>query len=59
MTEHANLTAALADVQAHLPAISKDKTAKVKGKSKAGNEFDYTYKYVDLATISDSLAPSV
>ena len=57
MAEHENLTAALADVQAHLPAISKDKTAKVKGKSKAGNEFDYTYKYVDLATISEAVLP--
>jgi hypothetical protein len=57
MADHENLTAALADVQAHLPAISKDKTAKVKGKSKAGNEFDYTYKYVDLATISEAVLP--
>lgn len=53
MTDHPNLTAALADVQAHLPAISKDRTAKVK--TKTGS--DYSYSYVDLATISAAVLP--
>lgn len=53
VTEHPNLTAALAAVQAHLPAIAKDRTAKVSMKTGGS----YTYQYVDLATISAAVLP--
>jgi hypothetical protein len=53
MAQHDSVTAALAAVQAKLPTIAKDKTAKVK--TKTGS--DYSYAYVDLATISAAVLP--
>jgi hypothetical protein len=53
VTDHPNLTAALAAVQAQLPVIAKDKTAKVSMKTGGS----YTYQYVDLATISAAVLP--
>ena len=53
MTEHANLTAALAAVQAKLPKIPKSKTATVP--TKTGGS--YTYRYADLAEVSAAVLP--
>lgn len=47
-----SLTSALAAVQAELPAVGKDQTARVK--SDKGN---YTYKYADLAKVSAAILP--
>jgi hypothetical protein len=53
MTEHENLTAALAAVQAKLPKIPKSKTATVP--TKTGGS--YTYRYADLAEVSAVVLP--
>lgn len=53
VTEHANLTAALAAVQAKLPKIPKSKTAIVP--TKTGGS--YTYRYADLAEVSAAVLP--
>lgn len=51
------LAAALAAVQAELPPVAKTKEAKVKGQTKDGRSFDYTYKYADLADVSAAVMP--
>ena len=53
----ASLAAALAALQAELPAVTKTKTAKVQGKTRDGRPFDYTYKYADLADVSATVMP--
>jgi hypothetical protein len=53
MTEMATLAAALAELQAQLPRIGKDKTAKVR--TKTGG--DYSYDYANLATVSRAVMP--
>jgi hypothetical protein len=53
VTDHPNLASALAAVQAELPKISKGETAKVD--MKGGGS--YTYRYADLADISDAVLP--
>lgn len=53
----ATLAAALVAFQAEVPTIPKTKTAKVKGTSKAGATFDYSYKYADLADFSAVVLP--
>lgn len=57
MSDHKNLAEALAAFQAEMPTVAKKKTAKVKGKSKAGNDFEYTYNYADLADVSAAAMP--
>jgi hypothetical protein len=51
MTE--NLTAALAAVQAELPSVGKDKTAKVE--TRTGGS--YKYSYADLAAVTRAILP--
>jgi hypothetical protein len=51
------LAAAIAELQTQLPHIEKARTAKVKGRSKAGVDFDYTYKYEGLTEVSDAILP--
>jgi hypothetical protein len=53
MTETKSLTEALAKVQAHLPGIGKNKTAKVP--TKTGGS--YSYSYADLADIQPVILP--
>ena len=52
-----DLAAALAALQAELPAVPKTKTAKVKGTTRDGRTFDYEYKYADLADVSAAVMP--
>lgn len=51
------LAAALALVQAELPRVAKSETAKVTGKTKAGDPISYSYKYADLADVSAAVLP--
>lgn len=53
------LATALAKAQGEFPDIPKDKTAKVKGESKSGKAYEYTYKYTDLATIIKCTRPAL
>jgi hypothetical protein len=48
---------ALSKAQAEFPAIEKDKTAKVRGKTKEGKVYDYTYKYADIADVLAAVRP--
>lgn len=48
-----NLTAALAAVQAELPSVGKDKTAKVE--TRTGGS--YKYSYADLAAVTRAILP--
>jgi hypothetical protein len=54
MTDHPSLAAALAAVQAELPAVKKTKTAKVEGKD---GRRGYEYSYADLAEVSQAVLP--
>lgn len=51
------LAAALAEVQAELPAIVARETATVKGETKTGQPVSYKYKYAGLATVAASILP--
>ena len=51
-----NLNKALAAVQAALPKVSKDQEGKVSGE-KDGRRYSYSYKYADLADLSDAVLP--
>jgi hypothetical protein len=51
------LATALAAVQAELPPIPKNRTAKVKGKTKDGLSYEYEYAYADLADVSAVIMP--
>lgn len=51
---HARLFAAVVALQAHLPRVGKGETAKVPGKD---GKQGYTYKYADLADISQAILP--
>jgi hypothetical protein len=53
------LATALAKAQGEFPDIPKDKTAKVKGESKSGKPYDYSYKYSDLTTIIKYTRPAL
>lgn len=55
MTEQSigKLASALAEAQKAFKPIKKDKTAKVKGTSKGGRDFEYEYHYADLANVID------
>ena len=52
-----SLAAALAALQTHLPRVGKAETGEVKGTSKDGRAYSYTYQYADLPAISDELLP--
>ena len=45
------IAAALAKAQGLYPDIPKDKTVVVKGKTKAGAPYEYSYKYAELSSI--------
>ena len=53
----ATLAAALAAFQAKLPALAKNKTAKVRGTTKDGKPYEYEYGYADLADVSATVMP--
>jgi hypothetical protein len=55
--EFASLYEALRAAQATLPDVAKNRTAKVKGKSKSGNEFEYSYKYADITDVLSAVRP--
>lgn len=48
------LAAALAQVQGSLPAVVKSQTAKLKGETKAGKYYEYSYSYASLDAVWDS-----
>ena len=52
-----SLYEALRRAQATLPDVSKTKTAKVRGKSKSGESFEYSYKYADISDILAVIRP--
>jgi hypothetical protein len=51
------LAAALAELQTQLPHIEKPNTAIVKGKTKTGADFEYTYKFEKLSEVSEAILP--
>lgn len=55
--ERGQLDAALARAQKAFPSIKKTKTATVKGQTKAGKNYEYDYKYADLADILSAILP--
>lgn len=54
---HATLGDALAAAQADFPDIPKERTATVKGRSKSGTDYEYTYKYADFADVLKVIRP--
>jgi hypothetical protein len=52
-----SLDAALARAQKAFPPIKKTKKATVKGKTKAGNDYNYDYAYADLADVLTAILP--
>ena len=55
--QYASLYEALRAAQESLPEVAKNRTAKVKGKSKTGNEFEYSYKYADITDVLSAVRP--
>jgi hypothetical protein len=53
----ARLAAALAAVQAELPVVTKNKEAEVKGTTRQGDRYNYTYKYADYADVAAKIMP--
>jgi hypothetical protein len=51
------VASALAKAQGEFQPIEKAKTAKVKGQTKDGRSFDYTYKYADIADVLAGVLP--
>ena len=49
------LAAALAKAQRAIKQPIKDKTGVIKGKTKDGEPYQYTYKYADLSSLIDSI----
>lgn len=52
-----DLFAALAKAQGEMPTIAKTKQAKVKGQSKEGRSFEYSYAYADIADVLEAVLP--
>lgn len=48
---------ALADAQGEFPVIEKSREATVKGRTKAGQEYSYDYKYADIADVLHAVRP--
>jgi ERF superfamily len=55
--KHANLAEALAAAQAEFTDIPKDREAHVRGKSKSGVDYEYTYKYADFSDVLKVIRP--
>ena len=53
------IAAALSKAQGEFQNIDKRKTAKVKGQTKDGRSFDYTYKYADIADVLAGVLPTL
>jgi hypothetical protein len=53
------LAAALSAAQGEFENIDKRKTAKVKGQTKDGRPFEYTYKYADIADVLAGVLPKL
>jgi len=53
MTDINELVAALAKARKNFPDIQKTETATIKGKSKSGADFQYSYDYAPLSEIID------
>lgn len=51
------IAGALAKAQGEMPPIDKSKTGKVQGTSKAGKDFNFEYKYADIADILSAALP--
>ena len=49
--------AALAEAQGKMPTIEKSKEGVVKGESKAGKAYQYSYKYADIADVLEAALP--
>jgi hypothetical protein len=49
--------AALAAAQGDMPTIEKSKEGKIKGESKSGKQYEYSYKYADIADVLESALP--
>src|ERR1035441_3561586 len=55
--KHENFIEALAASQLEFTPVKKNRTAKVKGESKRGTPFEYTYKYADLGDVLSMCLP--
>jgi hypothetical protein len=53
----ASLDEAVAMLQANIPSVRKGEVAEVKGETKDGRSFTYTYAYADLSDITDRILP--
>lgn len=51
------LATALAAVQAELPTVRKGETGEISGQTRDGRAYRYTYRYADLATVSQAIMP--
>lgn len=51
------LWSALLAAQREMPAVEKDSTAKVQGKSKAGRDYEYSYQYVSFDQLLSKALP--
>ena len=57
-TKTGSLAEALAALQGELPTITKNKTGKISGTSaRSGNEFNFEYRYADLAEVVEKVGP--
>jgi hypothetical protein len=54
-----DIIAALAKARKQFPAIEKTETAVIKGKTKSGQAYEYSYNYAPLAEILDKTAPAL
>ncbi len=51
------LAAALASVQAELPAVRKGETGEIAGTTRDGRDYRYKYRYADLASVAQAIMP--
>jgi hypothetical protein len=51
------LAAALAAVQAELPAVRKGETGEIAGTTRDGRAYKYNYRYADLASVAQAIMP--
>ena len=52
-----NLNAALSQLQGKMPRIKKTKEGEIKGETKDGQPYSYTYKYADLGDVVADVGP--